>query len=161
MQDNNETVKHSEVVIEEALPKDLSAFGDFCLPVFGRECVWEPEPLEWMMKAYDAHLYLMWHGTQIVGSTMVEPKVDGNDQQKPIFCLSFVGVHPEYRGKGLAKHLLRTIMKNTNVTWELDVYETNLIARNLYEKLGFLSYAALGLESTGVRAGAMTYRLSH
>lgn len=61
-----------------------------------------------------------------------------------LFCLKknsayivTIGVHPEYRGKGLATKLIHTCLNSINVPIYLHVQINNITALNLYLKLGF------------------------
>lgn len=52
-----------------------------------------------------------------------------------------VAVHPDWRGKSLGKRLMKEIMKKARkkgaIRMTLEVRVSNMVARKLYEKLGF------------------------
>ncbi len=60
-----------------------------------------------------------------------------------------IALSPEYRGKGLGEFLIRSVMQTMNrdgmERMTLEVRESNLAARKLYERLGFIT--------AGVRKG--------
>jgi ribosomal-protein-alanine N-acetyltransferase len=60
-----------------------------------------------------------------------------------------LAVHPEYRGKGIGRMLLKGMIdygiKNGIESFTLEVRESNLIAINLYSQLGF--------KKAGIRKG--------
>lgn len=60
-----------------------------------------------------------------------------------------IALSPEYRGKGLGEFLIRSVMQNMRSTgmerMTLEVRVSNFAARNLYERLGFVT--------AGVRKG--------
>jgi len=147
---------YSKFIVKEASSQDLQLFSDLCLLVFGQGYNWPPELFEKWMKTQNAHLYLMWYKTQLVGSVMTCPQFDA--EGKPIIYLYWVAISPLYQGQGLGKHLLQKVISQEDTVWELGVDETNLRARRLYEKLGFVPYETLGLQPS-VRSGAKQYRL--
>ncbi|MFZ3102523.1 MAG: ribosomal protein S18-alanine N-acetyltransferase [Desulfitobacteriaceae bacterium] len=57
--------------------------------------------------------------------------------------ISNIAISPEYRGKGFGEFLIRSVMQNMRSTgmerMTLEVRVSNLVARNLYERLGFLT----------------------
>lgn len=64
------------------------------------------------------------------------------DALQPIGYVKRVVVDPDYRGKGLAKHLMQHIVKYAHTEYKLDaidlhVWEENHSAIHLYEALGF------------------------
>jgi ribosomal-protein-alanine N-acetyltransferase len=48
-----------------------------------------------------------------------------------------LAVHPDYRRRGIAATLLRTVLAERSANWFLEVRESNAAARQLYRKLGF------------------------
>jgi [ribosomal protein S18]-alanine N-acetyltransferase len=48
-----------------------------------------------------------------------------------------VAVAPEFRRRGIAESLIRSQLKVNHGTWFLEVRESNLPARSLYDKIGF------------------------
>ena len=60
-------------------------------------------------------------------------------------CLFAIIVDEKYRGQGVGRKLLETLMQLAKETFHIDllhleVYEGNEIALNLYRKLGFVEY---------------------
>ena len=147
---------YSEFTIAEASLKDYQAFAVFHLMIFGEDYYIPADDVGHWLESQDAHLYLMWRGTQLIGSVMACPACD--DDLNPITRLWSVGINPLYQGKGLGEYLLQNVMSEREAIWELYVLEGNTRARRLYERLGFVSYEALGLESRN-RPGVMQYRL--
>ena len=147
---------YSEFTIAEASPKDYQAFAVFHLMIFGEDYYVPADGVGNWLESQNAHLYLMWRGTQLIGSVMVRPDYD--DDLNPITSLWSVGINPLYQGKGLGEYLLQSVMSEREVIWELYVFEENIRARRLYERLGFVSYKTLGLESKS-RPGVVRYRL--
>jgi RimJ/RimL family protein N-acetyltransferase len=63
-----------------------------------------------------------------------------SDDVYPSICIG-CDIHPDFRNKGYAKLAYQNVFdfykrKNYNMFW-LEVFEDNIIARRLYEKLGF------------------------
>ncbi|MCB0363561.1 MAG: GNAT family N-acetyltransferase [Bdellovibrionales bacterium] len=53
--------------------------------------------------------------------------------------IRLLGTHPQWRRRGMMKHLMRQVidhLKGGEELW-LEAHEANLSARNLYERLGF------------------------
>ena len=147
---------YSEFTIAEASPKDYQAFAVFHLMIFGKNYYVPAHRVENWLKSRNEHLYLMWRGTQLIGSVIVCSEWDSD--LNPITSLWSVGINPLYQGKGLGEYLLQNVMSEREAIWELYVFEENIRARRLYERLGFVSYETLGLESN-TRPGVMHYRL--
>jgi len=82
--------------------------------------------------------------------------------------IGFVGtqVHAEFRGQGIAKRLLETVLMDSQrfgfKKLRLDVYKSNIVAQNLYEKFGF-EYTGLEREvvfESGRKEASLSMSLS-
>ncbi len=74
---------------------------------------------------------------QIIGSSWMT--VDGRRLYLHHFCIL-----PEYQGKNLGESLgyaSLNFIKETGYQAKLEVHKNNIPAKNLYEKLGFISYS--------------------
>ncbi len=78
---------------------------------------------------------VIYHGLQIEGLIKLPKKNE--------VALAHLAIKPEYQGKGLGteliKALMHTVENRAEKTFVLDVSEENLRAKNLYEKLGFMT----------------------
>lgn len=72
----------------------------------------------------------VWEKGSIAGYLILLDSVD-------IYEIIKVGVDEEYRGKGLGESLIRKAFDAIDVDLMLEVRESNMSARRLYEKLGF------------------------
>jgi len=146
---------YSEFMITEATWVDMFDFYDFILLVFGNT-TWTPSQLWVWMEANDSVVYLLWHRDRLVGSIMVTQYFGW---YHPYRYITFVGIHPEYRNKGLGYFLLLLVIYGNSGIWYLETDDTNIAARRLYESLGFLTYEPLGIETNDPRPGKIHYRL--
>ena len=84
-------------------------------------------------------------------------QVDSDD----IIVLHVLAVHPEYRGKGLARRLVENVIEQERKAGKkalrLDVIENNTTAERLYQKLGFRYIQTKRLYYDVV--GEMTFKL--
>ena len=84
-------------------------------------------------------------------------QVDSDD----IIVLHVLAVHPEYRGKGLARRLVENVIEQERKAGKkalrLDVIENNTTAERLYQKLGFRYIQTKTLYYDVV--GEMTFKL--
>lgn len=90
----------------------------------------------------NAHCFLCAHDTKIVGMAFFVPHGNPWDCfDKDWSYLRMVGVHPDYRGHGIAKTLTLQCIKYAEATGEnilaLHTSEHMNAARHIYEKLGF------------------------
>ena len=84
-------------------------------------------------------------------------QVDSDD----IIVLHVLAVHPEYRGKGMARRLVENVIEQERKAGKkalrLDVIENNTTAERLYQKLGFRYIQTKTLYYDVV--GEMTFKL--
>ena len=68
-------------------------------------------------------------------------------ETKNTATIASIAVHPTYRGKNIAKKLLKTlleILKRKNISEvRLEVRKSNLLAQNLYKSFGFKTVCTL------------------
>ncbi|AOY75731.1 ribosomal protein S18-alanine N-acetyltransferase [Clostridium formicaceticum] len=54
-----------------------------------------------------------------------------------------IAIHPNFQGRGIGEAIVRALMEEANIKriyrMTLEVRKSNLIAQNLYKKLGFIS----------------------
>ena len=93
-------------------------------------------------------MYVLEDGGEIAACAIVnEEKVDGyadvpwQIDSDEVMVVHVLAVHPEQRGKGLARNLMEHIVgserKAGKKALRLDVIENNTAAEGLYQKLGF------------------------
>ena len=84
-------------------------------------------------------------------------QVDSDD----IIVLHVLAVHPDHRGKGLARRLVENVIEQQRKAGKkalrLDVIENNITAERLYQKLGFRYIQTKTLYYDVV--GEMTFKL--
>ena len=73
-------------------------------------------------------------GDTITGVVVVN--LTGMDGFIPENILVYIATHNEYRGQGIGKHLMQSVIEHTNGNIALHVEPDNP-AKKLYEKLGF------------------------
>ncbi len=79
-------------------------------------------------------IYSLWDIDLLIGTIWLSN--DGRRLHAHHMC-----IHPDYRGKGLAKLLLNPALKyakKLGLQPKLEVHETNPVARELYKKNGFI-----------------------
>lgn len=77
--------------------------------------------------------YTLVQNSELIGFIQVFDKYDS-------IHIGRVAIHPNKRGRGLGVELLEALFKkykNSNQSYSLFVHKDNIIAKNLYEKLGF------------------------
>ncbi|WP_343337678.1 hypothetical protein TPELB_26870 [Terrisporobacter petrolearius] len=114
----------------------------------------------------DGSLYVSTISGKIVGSIILSHKPEHaylkTNWQKElkysdVFVIYTFAIHPDYWCQGVGKELLKFAQKQANKknikALRLDVYEKNLPAIKLYEKLGFkyIDTVDLGLENYGLK----------
>lgn len=127
--------------IERAGMKDL----DDLLPI---ACLYEQEEVVTELHRFDPrhcrqgqlyslknqHVYLIRHGEKIIARAQTNAIGIGMEQVGGVYVLS------EYRGQGLGKAIMTSLIVDINSRGKnacLFVKKKNLIAKNLYKKLGF------------------------
>jgi ribosomal protein S18 acetylase RimI-like enzyme len=83
---------------------------------------------------HQARAILMKIGGKLVGTTVFW-EIDSND---PTYLLAFVGINPNFQGRGLGRTIVEYTLGKQNADWELYADNDNAKAINLYESLGFV-----------------------
>ncbi len=91
--------------------------------------LWEPHGY----LAYDCRVAEL--GGRVVGFSVCRSVVEGESE-----VLSLV-VDPAVRRRGIGKHLMLELLGSAPGSWFLEVRESNLAARKLYEGLDFIEIA--------------------
>ena len=85
-----------------------------------------------------------------IGSIWISTK-SAQDPEKAFLC--YIGIRPEYRGKGYAKRALimaeKKLLKQGIDKIGLNVFAHNITAMKLYEKLGYVIMYEVSLKTTG------------
>ena len=113
-------------------------------------------------------LYVLSDGDEIAACVIAnDEKVEGYSDaprqvdSDDIIVLHVLAVHPEYRGKGLARRLVENVIEQERKAGKkalrLDVIENNTTAERLYQKLGFRYIQTKTLYYDVV--GEMTFKL--
>ena len=113
-------------------------------------------------------LYVLSDGAEIAACVIAnDEKVDGYSDapwqidSDEVIVLHVLAVHPNHRGKGLARRLVENVIEQERKvgkkTLRLDVIENNTTAEKLYQKLGFQYIQAKTLYYNVV--GEMTFKL--
>ena len=113
-------------------------------------------------------LYMLSDGEEIAACVIAnDEKVEGyadapwQVDSDDIIVLHVLAVHPEYRGKGLARRLVENVIEQERKAGKkalrLDVIENNTTAERLYQKLGFRYIQTKTLYYDVV--GEMTFKL--
>lgn len=113
-------------------------------------------------------LYVLADGDEIVACVIVnDEKVEGyadapwQIDSDEVIVLHVLAVHPNHRGKGLARKLVEGVIeqekKAGKKAFRLDVIENNTTAEKLYQKLGFQYVQTKTLYYDVV--GEMTFKL--
>ena len=113
-------------------------------------------------------LYVLSDGDEIAACVIAnDEKVDGyadapwQVDSDEVMVLHVLAVHPDYRGKGLARRLVENVIEQERKTGKkalrLDVIENNTTAEKLYQKLGFRYIRTKTLYYDVV--GEMTFKL--
>ena len=113
-------------------------------------------------------LYVLADGGDIAACVIANAeKVDGYSDapwqidSDEVIVLHVLAVHPDYRGKGLARRLVENVIeqerKAGKTALRLDVIENNTTAEKLYQKLGFQYIQTKTLYYDVV--GEMTFKL--
>ena len=98
------------------------------------------------LKAASAKIWIAELGNLPVGYALVTPQ----RRTENVFCyerrwheVDQVGVHPNYRRQGVARSLLRYVVESARADGvsdlELNTWTFNEVARNSFERLGFVS----------------------
>jgi len=137
---------------DEAILASLSAVVHE-LHVGQRPDVFKPTDLrgleDWFrqtLKAASAKIWIAELGNLPVGYALVIPQ----RRTENVFCyerrwheVDQVGVHPSYRRQGVARSLLRYVVESARADGvsdvELSTWTFNEVARNSFERLGFVS----------------------
>ena len=113
-------------------------------------------------------LYVLSDGAEIAACVIAnDEKVDGyadvpwQVDSDEVMVLHVLAVHPDHRGKGLARRLVENVIeqerKARKKVLRLDVIENNTTAEKLYQKLGFRYIQTKTLYYDVV--GEMTFKL--
>ena len=113
-------------------------------------------------------LYVLSDGDEIAACVIAnDEKVDGyadapwQVDSDEVMVLHVLAVHPDYRGKGLARRLVENVIEQERKAGKkalrLDVIENNTTAEKLYQKLGFRYIRTKTLYYDVV--GEMTFKL--
>lgn len=90
---------------------------------------------------YNSDFYLLWDDSQIIGCGVIRWKYS-RDTKRFGYWLYAIWIHPKFRGKGygvvLMEHLFDELRMRDVKKVYLTVDNTNMIAQNLYKKLGFI-----------------------
>lgn len=124
---------------------------------------------EMMQNSIDAgELYVLADGDEIATCVIAnDEKVEGyadapwQINSDEVIILHVLAVHPDYRGKGLARRLVENVIEQERKAGKkalrLDVIENNTTAEKLYQKLGFQYVQTKTLYYDVV--GKMTFKL--
>lgn len=136
------------VAVSRLTTDDVEAFLDLEALVFAHENDGESIAHErgnrWFpcFAALDQEIaYGIFEGDALVCAILAKDK---NPGLTSCFCIEAVTTHPEYRGRGLAKHALaRTLQDIERKAPErepfINVPKTNKAARSLYQQFGFVA----------------------
>ena len=113
-------------------------------------------------------LYVLADGDEIAACVIAnDEKVEGyadapwQIDSDDVIVLHVLAVHPDHRGKGLARRLVENVIEQERKAGKkalrLDVIENNTIAEKLYQKLGFQFIQTKTLYYDVV--GKMTFKL--
>ena len=113
-------------------------------------------------------VYVLADGAEIAACVIAnDEKVDGYSDapwqidSDEVIVLHVLAVHPDYRGKGLARRLVENVIEQERKVGKkalrLDVIENNTTAEKLYQKLGFQYIQTRTLYYDVV--GEMTFKL--
>ena len=113
-------------------------------------------------------LYVLADGDEIAACVIAnDEKVDGYSDapwridSEEVIVLHVLAVHPNHRGKGLARRLVENVIEQERKAGKkalrLDVIENNTTAEKLYQKLGFQFIQTKTLYYDVV--GKMTFKL--
>lgn len=113
-------------------------------------------------------LYVLVDGDEIAACVIAnDEKVDGYSDapwqidSDEVIVLHVLAVHPDHRGKGLARRLVENVIEQERKVGKkalrLDVIENNTTAEKLYQKLGFQYIQTKTLYYDVV--GEMTFKL--
>ena len=113
-------------------------------------------------------LYVLAGGAEITACVIAnDEKVDGYSDapwqidSDEVIVLHVLAVHPDHRGKGLARKLVENVIEQERKVGKkalrLDVIENNTTAEKLYQKLGFQYVQTKTLYYDVV--GKMTFKL--
>jgi ribosomal-protein-alanine N-acetyltransferase len=91
-----------------------------------------PEAAQWDAADYLQYDFRVWVEESRVGAFLVARRAAADESE----LLNLV-VAPEFRGKGIARALLRDLVRTHRGSLYLEVRESNLPARNLYNSMGF------------------------
>ena len=105
-------------MIRPARPEDLSAIA-----AIQQKC---PEAAPWDPTGYDVLVEEL--DNQVVGFLVTRTIIEGESE------VLNLAVAPEYRRRGIARHLLQHVLRDT---FFLEVRESNAAAREFYKSLGF------------------------
>ena len=96
-----------------------------------------------MMKSNNDVGLVLTHNGDIVGVSMASC-IHRTMSRLRHRCQVFISIHKNHRGLGLGKSLLLQTMKTCKAkgfeTMELEVIKSNIIARYLYKRVGFVTY---------------------
>lgn len=139
-------------IVDYSAPHDQAAFKTLinmyaCDPMGGGESI-EPIILERLCpdlaQIAAARSWLAWHGDQPVG-LLNAFKMYSTFKGRPLMNVHDIAVHPDFRGQGVARQLLKTLeqyAKSQNCCKiTLEVLIGNTPARQAYVKAGFEDYA--------------------
>lgn len=107
------------------------------------------EPVEWMQELEDTTgdsevvFFLAWEGEHAIGFSQVQLRhdyVEGTDSS-PVGYLEGLYVHPNYRQRGIARHLVTACEEWASSKgcseFASDVELSNVDSQRMHEKLGF------------------------
>jgi ribosomal protein S18 acetylase RimI-like enzyme len=94
-----------------------------------------------ILALYKSYYYLLWDDNKVIGCGVIRWKWSREIHQFGWWLYS-IWIHPAYRGKGISKILMNKLIhevkaKNTKKVY-LIVEKDNFIAKNLYNKIGFI-----------------------
>lgn len=112
-----------------------------------------PEASQWNPRDYLSYTCLVAEDRGITGFVVIREITDGE------YELLNLAVAPVVRRKRVARLLLQSILSRYHGTWFLELRESNLAARKLYENTGFISIAKRAAYYPDSRESAIVMRL--
>jgi ribosomal-protein-alanine N-acetyltransferase len=120
-------------VIRKAAVEDLPLLLELERVCF-KDTRYSREQIEWLLKGENEATYLYFHNSDAIGSLMLSLQGDSGR-------IISVGVHPDWRGRGVARELMdvaeKWFLDSGAHKVDLEVGVNNKEALNLYSSLGY------------------------